>query len=147
MKNAFNNGVNPVPEGFHTVTPYLIGPDVDALVTFMGQAFGAQEVFRARGEAGGMHVEVRIGNSMVMIGGKQDSEPQPASIFLYMDGVDEVYGRALAAGATSIEEPADRSEGDRRAGVADPFGNAWFIATRIEGVSREELQKRGEDPA
>ena len=73
----------------------------------------------------------------------QSGEPQPAAIFLYMDGVDDIYDRALEAGATSIEEPADRiTEGDRRAGVSDPFGNAWFIATRIEDVSREELQRR-----
>lgn len=140
------NGANPVPEGFHTVTPYLMGPDVDGMVEFMSCAFGATEVFRARGAAGGIHVEVRVGDSMIMTGGLQDMEPQPASIFLYMDGVDELYDRALEAGATSIEEPADRPEGDRRAGVADPFGNSWFIATRIEDVSREELQKRLDDP-
>ena len=144
---SVKNGVNAVPEGFHTVTPYLMGPDVEGLVEFMGRAFGAQEVFRARGEAGGMHTEVKMGDSMVMVGGKHDSEPQPAAIFLYMDGVDDVYGCALEAGATSIEEPADRPEGDRRAGVADPFGNAWFIATRIENISREELQKRWDDLA
>ena len=138
MKNA----VNPVPEGFHTVTPYLMVPDVDGLVEFMDRAFGATEVFRARGAKGGTHVEVRVGDSMVMIGGLQDMESQPATIFLYLDGVDEVYNRALEAGATSIEEPADRPEGDRRAGVADSFGNSCFIATRIEDVSREDLQKR-----
>ena len=137
------NEFSPVPEGFHTVTPYLMVPDADALVEFMGRAFGATEVFRARGAHGGLHVEVRLGDSMVMIGGMQSGEPQPAAIFLYMDGVDDVYDRALEAGATSIEEPADRiAEGDRRAGVRDPFGNAWFIATRIEDVSREELQRR-----
>lgn len=141
------NGVAPVPEGFHTVTPYLMVPDTDRLIEFMGRAFGAQEVFRARGEAGGMHVEVKVGDSMVMVGGRKDTEPQPAAIFLYLDGVDDVYIRALEAGAASIEEPADQYEGDRRAGVADPFGNSWFIATRIEDVSREELQKRSEDPA
>lgn len=137
------NEFSPVPEGFHTVTPYLMVPDADALVEFMGRAFGATEVFRARGAHGGLHVEVRLGDSMVMIGGMQSGEPQPAAIFLYMDGVDDIYDRALEAGATSIEEPADRiTEGDRRAGVSDPFGNAWFIATRIEDVSREELQRR-----
>ena len=140
------NAVNPIPEGFHTVTPYLMGPDVDGMVEFARKAFGATEIFRTRGEAGGLHVEIRIGDSMVMIGGLQDMEAQPAAIFLYMEGVDAVYGRALEAGATSIEEPADRPEGDRRAGAADPFGNAWFIATRIKDVSREELQKHQEDP-
>lgn len=136
------NGVGLVPEGFHTVTPYLMVPDADGLVEFMRRAFGAAEVFRARG-ADGMHVEVRVGDSMVMIGGKQDSEPRPATIFLYVDGVDDAYDRALEAGATSMEEPTDQpADGERRAGVADPFGNAWFMATRIEDVSRAELQKR-----
>lgn len=143
-----SNAVSPVPEGFHTVTPYLMVPDADALVEFMSRAFGATEAFRARGSAGGMHVEVKVGDSMVMIGGLQEREPQPAAIFLYMDGVDEVYGRALEAGGTSIEEPADQvADGDRRAGVADSFGNAWFIATRIEDISREDLQRRHDDPA
>lgn len=140
------NGVQPIPEGFHTVTPYLTVPDADRLVEFVSKAFGATEVFRTHGAKGGIHVEIQIGDSMVMIGGLQGTEAKPAAIFLYMDGVDAVYDRALEAGAISIEEPTDRSEGDRRAGVADPFGNAWFIATRIEDVSREELQKRHEDP-
>lgn len=142
MTNAFR----PLPEGFHTVTPYLMVPDADALVEFMGRAFGAEETFRVRGEQGGLHIEVRVGDSMIMVGGVQDMEPQPASIFLYMDRVDDVYGRALEAGATPIEEPSNRpADGDRRAGVADPFGNAWFVATRIEDLSREELQRRHED--
>ena len=139
---------SPVPEGFHTVTPYLMVSDVDTLVEFMSDAFGAEEVFRARGGRGGLHVEVRVGDSMVMIGDLQGGEPQPAAIFLYMDNVDEVYRRALEAGATSIEKPADRpSDGDRRAGFTDPFGNTWFVAAHIEDVSREELQKRRDDLA
>ena len=142
------NGFSTVPEGFHTVTPYLMVSDVDTLVEFMSHAFGAEEVFRARGARSGLHVEVRVGDSMVMIGGLPGGEPQPAVIFLYMDGVDEVYRRALGAGASSIEEPEDRpSDGDRRAAFTDPFGNAWFVATRIEDVSREELQKRRDDLA
>lgn len=142
------NGFGPAPEGFNTVTPYLMVPDADALVEFMGRAFGATEVFRARGTHGGLHVEVRLGDSMVMIGGLPSGEPQPAAIFLYMDGVDDIYERALEAGGTSMEEPADRSEDAvRRAGVADPFGNAWFVATRIEDISREELRNRRGDPA
>jgi PhnB protein len=142
------NRFSPIPEGFHTVTPYLMVPDADALVEFMSHAFGAEEVFRARGVRGGLHVEVRVGDSMVMIGDLQGGEPQPAAIFLYMDGVDEVYRRALEAGASSIEEPADRpSNGERRAGFTDPFGNAWFVAARIEDVLREELQKRRDDLA
>ena len=142
------NGFSPVPEGFHTVTPYLMVSDVDTLVEFMSHAFGVEEVFRARGARSGLYVEVRVGDSMVMIGGLPRGELQPAAIFLYMDGVDEVYRRALEAGASSIEVPADRpSDGDRRAAFTDPFGNAWFVAARIEDVSRAELQKRRDDLA
>jgi PhnB protein len=142
------NRFSPIPEGFHTVTPYLMVPDADALVEFMTHAFGVEEVFRTRGARGGLHVEVRVGDSMVMIGGLQGGEPQPATIFVYMDGVDEVYRRALEAGASSIEEPANRpSDAERRAAFTDPFGNAWFVAVRIEDVSRQELQKRRDDLA
>lgn len=142
------SSIPPVPDGFHTVTPYLMVPDPDRLIAFLGRVFGATEVFRVRGEAGGLHIEVRVGDSMVMIGGLPDQEPQPAAMVLYMDGVDDVYERALEAGATSIEEPTNRpADGDRRAGVADLFGNAWFIATRIEDVSRADLQKRRDPPA
>lgn len=139
-------GLSPVPEGFHTVTPYLMVPDADRMVGFMEQTFAAEETFCARGSAGGTHVEVRVGDSMVMIGGLPGRDPQPAAIFLYMGGVDDIYGRALAAGATPIEEPADRhSDGDRRAGFADPFGNSWFVVQRIEDISRQELQERYND--
>jgi PhnB protein len=118
----------PVREGFHTVTAYLIAPNVDELIAFMSRAFGAAETFRATGSAGGTHAEVRIGDSMVMIGGGAGSAaPMPAMIHLYMRDVDGAYARAIEAGATSIAGPADFPDGDRRAGVRDRFGNQWWI--------------------
>ncbi len=126
--------VNPVREGFHTVTPYLIVQDAAGLIEFVKQAFGATELFRTTGSAGGIHCEVKIGDSMLMIGGggRWDGEPIPAALFLYVPSVDAVYENALKAGATSIMQPNDRPEGDRRGDVKDAFGNVWYIATHQE---------------
>lgn len=120
--------VKTVREGFHTVTPYLMVQEAAQLIDFVKQAFGATELFRTTGSAGGIHAEVRIGDSMVMIGGAS-SGAMPAAIYLYMNDVDEVYKRALEAGATSMGEPTDQPYGERVAGVKDAFGNVWWIGT------------------
>lgn len=127
------SSTKPIREGYHTVTPYLIVQDAAQLIDFVKQVFEATETFRGTGSAGGIHAEVRIGNSMVMIGGggAWSGEPSPATLYLYIDNVDAAYTRALQAGATSISEPADQPFGDRMAGVKDPFGNVWYIATCI----------------
>jgi PhnB protein len=120
-----------IREGFHTVTPYLIVREAPQLIDFVIQAFGATELSRGTGSAGGLHAEVKIGDSMVMIGGASSSEPMPAMLYLYMDNVDAVYTRALQAGAISISEPANQPYGERVAGVKDQFGNMWYIGTPI----------------
>lgn len=116
--------------GFHTVTPYLLVREVAPVVSFLEQAFGAAETFRITGAAGGTHCEVRIGDSMVMIGGDVPGGmgPQPASLFLYIEHVDETYRRAMAAGAEPLMEPGTHFGESRGAGVRDHFGNQWFIA-------------------
>lgn len=128
--------VKSMPEGYHTVTPYLIVQEAAQLIEFVKQAFDATETFRGTGSAGGIHAEVRIGDSMVMIGGggAWRGEASPATLYLYMNDVDSVYKGALQAGATSIAEPADQPYGDRMAGVKDSFGNVWYIATHIEDM-------------
>src|SRR5579859_1010480 len=123
-----------VREGFHTVTPYLMVEGAAQLIDFVAQAFGATERLRTTGSAGGIHAEVKIGDSIVMIGGARSGEEVPAAIYLYMSDVDAVYKRAIQAGAASITEPADQPYGDRVAGVKDPFGNVWYIATHKEDV-------------
>ena len=125
-----------IREGFHTVTPYLMVREAAQLIDFVKQAFAATELFRDTGSAGGIHAEVRIGDSMVMIGGAGtwNGEPMPAALYLYMDDVDAVYKRALQAGAASLSEPEDQPYGDRLAGVKDSFGNIWYIATHLEDV-------------
>ena len=131
--------VKAIPEGFHTITPYLIVQEAVNLIEFVKQAFGATELSRSRGSAGGIHAEVRIGDSIVMIGGGAgDSvwrgEPSPATLYLYVEDVDTVYRQTLQVGATSIIEPSDQPYGDRLAGIKDSFGNVWYIATHKQDV-------------
>jgi len=128
--------VKAIREGFHTITPYLIVQEAENLVEFVKQAFAATELSRGIGSAGGLHAEVSIGDSMLMIGGggAWKGESAPATLYLYLNEVDTVYQRALQAGATSITEPTDQPYGDRVAGVKDPYGNVWYIATHIQDV-------------
>jgi len=122
------------PEGFHTVTPYIVVADAPALIEFVTRAFGAEERFRSIGSAGGVHAELRIGDSMVMIGGGApdlawQGVAMPSAFHLYVPDTDAVFERAVAAGATVLGEPADMDYGERSGGVKDRFGNCWYIAT------------------
>lgn len=139
--------VKPIPDGHHTVTPYLIVEGVATLIDFMKLAFGAEELERrARPDGVVVHAAVKIGDSLVMMGAPLgDFEPMPASLRLYVEDTDATYERALRAGATSIMEPMDLFYGDREAGVRDPVGNIWWIATHQEDVSPEALQQGFED--
>jgi len=138
--------VKPIPDGYHTVTPYLTVQGVPKLIDFLKQAFEAQEIERMTQPDGTIgHAEVRIGDSVVMMGEARDEwKPMPSGIYLYVNDTDAVYKRALQAGATSIMEPADQFYGDRSAGVKDSSGNHWWIATHKEDVSPEELKKRAQ---
>jgi uncharacterized glyoxalase superfamily protein PhnB len=119
-----------IREGFTTVTPYLM-VKAPGLVDFLSRVFAAEETFAARGSAGGMHREVRIGDSMIMVGeqGTQEIAARPAALHVYVDDADAAYQRALTAGATSLGAPADRPYGERSGFVRDSFGNHWYIAT------------------
>jgi PhnB protein len=126
--------VNPIPKGYHTVTPYMVAKDGEALIAFVKQAFGGEETFRTIGTAGGIHAEVRIGDSMLMIGGGIPGREFRATanthaIHLYVEDADAIYQKALAAGATSISGPTDQEYGERSASIKDPAGNVWYIAT------------------
>lgn len=136
--------VRAIPEGYHTVTPYLIVEGASKLIDFLKQAFDAQEVERMAMPDGSIrHAEVRIGDSMIMMGeAGGDWKPMPASMYLYVEDTDAMYRRALQAGATSLMEPEDQFYGDRNAGVKDPVGNIWWIATHKEDVAPEEIKKR-----
>ncbi len=136
----------PIPDGYRTVTPYIIVKGIDRLIDFLKQAFDAQEEERLmRPDGTIMHAEVRIGDSVVMMGEAGGPfEPMPASIHLYVPDADAMYRRALQAGGTSLMEPADQFYGDRNGGVKDAFGNHWWISTHKEDLSREELRTRTE---
>lgn len=135
--------VNPIREGFHTITPYLIVHGAAELIDFVKEAFGAEEYYRGAGSAGGIHAEVKIGDSMVMIGGGAALQrpAMPTGIHLYVKDADAVYERAVQAGASSLYAPVDQEYGDREAGVKDLSGNHWYIATRkATGHKPEELR-------
>ena len=127
--------VDPVPKGYTTLTTYLVAQDADGLIQFMTKAFGAEETFRSGpGSEGGLHCEVRIGDSMLMVGGggagmKWRGTPMPSAFHIYVPHCDATYARALEAGAASIAEPADQDYGERTATVKDAAGNFWYIAT------------------
>lgn len=122
-----------VPAGYQTITPYLTVQRAEQLVEFVKTAFDGVEVFRTTGSAGGLHAEVTIGESKLMIGGYEGVEEMPTALHLYVADADAVYQRALAAGGTSLEEPVDQFYGDREAGIKDPSGNSWWIATHKLG--------------
>jgi PhnB protein len=130
------------PEGFHTVNPYLVVNGAAEVIEFLRQAFEAKEVGeRFKGPDGKiMHAAVQIGDSIVEVG--DAAEPMPMNLHMYVDDVDIMYRRAIAAGAVSVREPTTTFYGDRSAGVKDPGGNNWWLACQVEDVSSEELMRR-----
>jgi PhnB protein len=138
--------VRPVPEGYHTVTPYLIVEDADKLLEFVERAFGARMHHVMRNPDGEiMHADFVIGDSHIMTGQAGGPwKPLQSSIYLYVPDCDRLYQQAIQAGAKSLAEPATQFYGDRHGGVIDAFGNQWWIATHVEDVSEEELARRHE---
>jgi PhnB protein len=137
--------VKPIPAGYHTVTPFLTVAGAVELIEFLKQAFDAREKERVMMPNGALaHAEVILGDSIIMLGEPMggDCVPMPGSFYLYVADMDAAYQRALEAGATSTMAPADMFWGDRLAAVKDRFGNIWNLATHVEDVSAEELQRR-----
>jgi len=133
-RQASTTAESPIPKGYHTITPYIVVRDAPGLIDFTRQVFGAEETFRTIGSGGGIHAEVRVGDSMMMIGGggrelSWRGESLPLALHVYVEDTDAVYERALNAGAISIEPPADQPYGERGCSVKDQFGNHWYIAT------------------
>ena len=143
--------VKAVPEGFHSVTPYLIVDDAEAAIDFYKRAFGAEEVMRLPMGDKIAHAEIRIGDSFLMLSdewpdfGKLGPKARGGStcgLMIYLEGVDEAYARAVSAGATPERPPEDQFWGDRMGSVIDPFGHSWSLATHVEEVPPEEMQRR-----
>ena len=146
------NPVKPIPEGYHSITPYLIVKGAAAAIDFYKRAFGATELVRMPGPDGKVgHAELKIGDSPIMLADEVQEmgavSPQtlggsPVSILLYVEDVDAVFNRAISAGAKSVRPVEDKFYGDRMGSLADPFGHHWHIGTHKEDLSPEELQKR-----
>ena len=139
--------VNPVPSGYHTVTPYLAVKSASQLIEFLKRAFGATEMSRhALPDGRIMNAVMTIGDSILWLADAPEGRPtKHAQFYLYVPDTDSVYEAALEAGGVSVEKPADVFYGDRRAGIEDPFGNNWWIATHIKEPSPEEI-RRAEEP-
>jgi PhnB protein len=144
----------PIPPGYHTVTPYLIIQDAAKAIEFYKKAFGATELLRLPAPDGKlMHAEIKIGDSVVMLA---DEHPQmgysgpkalggtPVSILLYVENVDARFSQALAAGAKEMRPVQDQFYGDRSGTLTDPFGHVWTIGTHVEDLSEAEIQQRFE---
>jgi len=145
--------VRPIPEGYHAVTPYLVVRGAAAAIEFYEKAFGAEVRFRLAGPDGTsvMHAELQIGDSIIML---SDEAPEmgskspatldgtPVTIYLYVEDVDAVFDRAIKAGGTSVMPLEDMFWGDRHGQLLDPFGHRWSVATHVEDVSAEEVEKR-----
>lgn len=144
--------VKPIPEGYHSVTPYLVIRGAAAAIDFYKKAFGAVELFRFPGPDGKIgHAEIKIGDSPIMLAdeypdmgykGPQALGGSPVSLMIYLEDVDTVFNRAVEAGATVKEAVQDKFYGDRTGGITDPFGHIWHIATHKEDVSPEEMERR-----
>src|SRR5216117_855393 len=139
------NPVQKRPEGFHTVNPYLVVKGAAGVLEFLTKAFGAKEVGEPfKGPDGRiMHSVIRIGDSMVEVS-DAPADPMPTNLHIYVDDVDDIYRRAIAAGGASMREPETTFYGDRSAGVKDPGGNSWWLACHVEDVSTEEIVRRAE---
>ncbi len=146
--------VKPVPDGFHTVTPYLIIKGAAAAIDYYKKAFGAAERFRMNGPDGKIgHAELQIGDSIIMLADENPhmgfKSPQSLggagmSIMLYVEDVDKRFPQAIAAGGKILRPLQDQFYGDRSGTLTDPFGHCWTISTHKEDLSMEEINKRGE---
>ena len=142
----------PIPEGYHTLTPYLAVEDAGRAIDFYKDAFGAEEVVRMPTPDGKVaHAELQVGDSKLMLSDPfEQSQVQPpatrggptASVFMYVDDVDAAFERAQGAGATVVSELEDMFWGDRFGTLADPFGHVWSLATHKEDLSEEEMAER-----
>jgi PhnB protein len=147
--------VKPIPEGYHTLTPYLFINGAAAAIEFYKKAFGATELFRMNGPDGKVgHAEIKIGDSPIMLA---DEHPHmgakspttyggsPVNLMIYVTDVDAVASQAIGAGATVVRPVQNQFYGDRSGCFTDPFGHSWTIATHVEDVPSAELQKRAEE--
>lgn len=146
---------NPIPAGYHSVTPYLIIKGAADAIDFYKRAFGATELMRMQGPDGKIgHAEIRIGDSLIMLADEYPDmgyrSPQSlggagVSLMVYVEKVDETFQRALAAGAKELHPIVNQFYGDRSGTLQDPFGHVWTVSTHVEDVAPEEMRRRSEE--
>ena len=136
--------VKAIPDGYYSLTPYLVIKGAADAIEYYKKVFGATETVRMPGPGGAvMHAEIKIGDSHIMMGQANEKyRAMPGSVLLYVADCDALYNAALKAGAKSVQELKDQFYGDRSGGVEDPTGNHWWISTHVEDVSPEELARR-----
>ena len=145
--------VKPIPDGYHTATPYLVVNGAARAIDFYKQAFGAQELFRMGGPDGKIgHAEIKIGDSPIMLSDEMmhNKSPEslggsPCGVFLYVQDVDAVFDQAIKAGAKEEMRPTNMFWGDRFGSLIDPFGHRWSLATHVEDVAPDEVEKRARE--
>lgn len=143
--------VKPIPEGYHSVTPYLIIKGAADAIEFYKKAFGATELFRMENDGKVGHAEIKIGDSPIML---SDEHPEmgyvspktlggsPVGIMIYVEDVDTTFNRAIKSGGVETKPLQDQFYGDRSGTLTDPFGHVWTVATHKEDVAPEEMEKR-----
>jgi PhnB protein len=138
------NKVNPIPDNYQSVIPYLIVKGAPGLMEFLKTVVNAEELHKMEGQDGTiMHAEVKIGDSTLMISEASEMYPaNPGMYYIYVEDVDATYKKALDAGAESVREPADQFYGDRSCLVKDASGNSWGFATHVEDVPPEDMERR-----
>lgn len=143
--------VKAIPDGYHSVTPYLIIKGAGAAIDFYKEAFGATELFRMEHEGRIGHAEIKIGDSPIMIAdefpdmghvGPKTLGGTPVGIMIYVEDVDTIYNRAISKGGVEVKPLQDQFYGDRSGTLTDPFGHQWTVATHKEDVTPEEMDKR-----
>jgi len=149
------NSVQPIPKGYHSVTPYLVVNDAARAIDFYKRAFGAQEKMRMDGPGGKIgHAELKIGDSIIMLSdetpGSGMRSPRSlggtaAGVFLYVENVDSIFKQAVSAGAKADAQPSDMFWGDRFGKLTDPFGHQWSVATHKEDIAPDEMAKRAKE--
>jgi PhnB protein len=146
--------VKPIPDGYHTITPYLVVNDAARALDYYKKAFGATELFRFDAPGGKIaHAEIKIGDSIVMLA---DEHPEmdavspktvggsPVGLMVYVEDVDRVFKQAVSAGGTETQPVKDQFYGDRSGNLTDPFGHKWTIATHKEDIAPEEMRTRAQ---
>jgi PhnB protein len=149
LKKKQRAGVQPIPDGFHTVTPFLIVDGAERLIEFLESAFDGELTDKFMTPDNRiMHATVTIGNSRIMLSDTMDGmQPQLGMLFLYVEDVDATFKDSLSAGGTLLREVRDEFYGDRAGAVKDEWGNTWWVATHTEDVSEPELKRRAKEAA